>query len=493
MINRYVKILKAFTTISFLYGVVALVPIFFVLFYKDEAQNVKGFVVTSLFSFTIYTISKLFFKKIDIDEINFKDGVLVTIFSWIFAAFLFAIPHMIEGKLNFSQAVFESVSGLTTTGLTMYTDVTKVSKLVLFWRSWTQYLGGAGFALLMMITILGHGGAGFYKAEGRSDNLVPNIARSVSIIIRIYLLYTLIGTVALRIVGVNWFDALNHTMTALATGGFSTKNGSIGEFNSLTVEIIIMVLMFLGATSFAVHYSLLRGNFKTVLKNGEPWLIITSVLFFSTFISLSRTGSLFPTYGSSFRIVSFQLLSAISGTGFQTVNLADNKFLNFSPFMLFLIVFMLAGGSMDSTSGGIKQFRILVILRSIVNSIHQFLLPKNSKIKVVLYKGEKEIVITDSDLKEVLIYFSLFIFAFLLGTFILTIHGYSLTQSMFEFASAMNGVGLSSGVTSPDMPLTAMWTLTVGMFAGRFEFLVLLFAITKIINDIYNSIFSKKF
>ncbi len=492
MVKRYIKILKAFTAMSFLYGIVSLVPISFVLFYRDEIHYIKGFAITSLLSFSIYTISKLVFKNIDIDEINFKDGVLVTIFSWIFAAFLFAIPHMVEGKLNFSQAVFESVSGLTTTGLTMYTDVTKVSKLVLFWRSWTQYLGGAGFALLMMITILGHGGAGFYKAEGRSDNLVPNIARSVSIIIRIYLLYTLIGTVALRIAGMGWFDALNHTMTALATGGFSTKNGSVGDFNSLAVEIIIMVLMFLGATSFAVHYSLLKGNFRTVLKNGEPWLMMVFVLFFSSFITLYGSGSIFENYASGFRIVSFQLLSAITGTGFQTVNLGSQKYLNFAPFMLFLIIFMLAGGSMDSTSGGIKQFRILVILRSIINSVHQFLLPKGSKVKVVLYKGEKEVVITDTDLKEVLVYFSLFVFSFILGSFILTLHGYSLTQSMFEFASAMDGVGLSTGVTSPDMPLTAMWTLTVGMFAGRFEFLVLLFAITKIINDVYNSVFSKR-
>jgi len=304
----------------------------------------------------------------------------------VIISLLSAIPHILLGNLSFSQAVFESVSGLSGTGLTMFTDVTKLSKLLLFWRSFTQYVGGAGFAVLMLGMVLGPKALGFYKSEGRSDNLVPNIRRSAQLILEIYLAYTVAGTIALRLSGMNWFEALNHTMTALGTGGFSTRNGSIGEFNNLAIEIVTIVLMIIGATGFGIHYALWKGNIKAVLKNGEPWLLIGSSFGSAIVLSVYATGKYYKNFGEALRYILFQTVSAISGTGFQTLPLNEEKWISFSPFMFILIVLMLSGGMMDSTSSGIKQFRIWVILNTLHDSVKGFLMPRGTVRKKVIFK-----------------------------------------------------------------------------------------------------------
>jgi trk system potassium uptake protein TrkH len=483
MLARYLKIYRAFTLVIFQYTFIVLLPILFCFFYPDEVFNTTPFLITAGIALIIY-FSGLIFKVEDLGTINYKDGAVLTIFSWIVISLLSAIPHMMLGHLTFSQAVFESVSGLSGTGLTMYLDVTRLSKLLLFWRSLTQYVGGAGFAVLMLGMLLGPKAAGFYKSEGRSDNLVPNIRRSAQIIVEIYLAYTILGTIALKIAGMNWFEALNHTMTALGTGGFSTRNGSIGEFNSIAIEIVTIFLMLIGATGFGIHYAFWKGNFKAVLKNGEPWLLINSILISSFILTVYGVGKYFKTFSEGLRYTLFQTTSAISGTGFQTLPLNDPKWLSFSPFMFILTILMLAGGEMDSTSSGIKQFRFWVILNSIQDSVKNFLLPRNTVKKKILFKGEQQIILGDDNVKEALLVFLLYIATFTLGSFILMLHGYDTQKSMFEFASAMDGVGLSCGVTSPNMPLTAMWTLIVGMFAGRFEFLIVMYAIARVFNDI---------
>ncbi|WP_448375094.1 TrkH family potassium uptake protein [Fervidobacterium sp.] len=482
MLSRYLKIYRAFTLVIFQYTFIALLPTLFCFFYPNEIFNTYPFLITAAISLVIY-LSGLIFKVEDLGTINYKDGAVLTIFSWLVVSLLSAIPHILLGNLNFSQAFFESVSGLSGTGLTMYTDVTKLSKLLLFWRSLTQYVGGAGFAVLMLGMLLGPKAAGFYKSEGRSDNLVPNIRRSAQIIVEIYLAYTIAGTIAMKIAGMNWFEALNHTMTALGTGGFSTRNGSIGEFNNLAVEIVTIFLMFIGATGFGIHYAFWKRNFKAVLKNGEPWLLTISVFVSSLILSYYSVGKYFNSFAEGFRYIIFQTTSAISGTGFQTLPLNDTKWLSFSPFMFILILFMLAGGEMDSTSSGIKQFRFWVIINTIHDTIRNFLLPRNTVKKKILYKGEQQIILGDDNVREALLIFMLYISTFALGSFILMLHGYGIEKSMFEFASAMDGVGLSCGVTSPDMSLSAMWTLILGMFAGRFEFLIVMYAFARVFDD----------
>ncbi|KUK16093.1 MAG: Cation transporter, partial [Petrotoga mobilis] len=224
-------------------------------FIYDSFKDFLPFLITGIVTILSGGILRFIGRGEKRNELNTQDAVVTVFFVWTTAIFLSSLPFIFSGELNFSQAVFESTSGWTTTGLSMFSDVEKLPRSILIWRSVMQFVGGAGFAIITVI-VAGTMGVGIYQAEGRSDNLVPNLRESARIILRIYLSWALIGVLLLMFVGkLSFFDAFNHTLTGLATGGFSTRNSSIASFGSLRVEIIIMLLMIMGGTGFGVHYA----------------------------------------------------------------------------------------------------------------------------------------------------------------------------------------------------------------------------------------------
>ncbi|MDN5338415.1 MAG: trk/ktr system potassium uptake protein, partial [Thermotogaceae bacterium] len=361
------------------------------------------------------------------------------------------------------------------TGLTVI-DVTKVSKLLLIWRSLMQYFGGAGFAIIAS-SIIGPIGFGFYHAEGRTDNLLPNVKKSAKMIIVIYGTYALAGIIMYLLAGMNFFDAFNHSLTALSTGGFSTKVNSIGEFNSKSIEFVTIILMILGTTGFGVHFTLWKGDFKTFLKNPEPWLLFSLILFFTPFVTVNLS-KVIPI--ETLRHSLFQNISALTSTGFSTVSF--NNWPGFS--MMALILLMIIGGGMDSTAGGLKLYRVFVLLKLIVIEVTSFFLPKNVVRSYVVWKGNTKRFIDESTVKEILLMFTLYFLTYITGVMILLGYGYDVLDSLFEFASALSTVGLSVGITSPSAPAGVLWTETMGMFFGRLEFMVILYALAKIFRDV---------
>ena len=467
------------------FSLIILFPVVFVLFYPEEAPNSVPFVETAVVSFILGTSLKWLsgIEKKDASTVMIQEGAVIVLFSWMGVILLSALPFMFSRILNFTQAVFESTSGWTTTGLTVV-DVTKISKLLLVWRSVMQYIGGAGFAIIMVGSIIGPGGFGLYSAEGRTDNILPNIKDSAKMIMVMYLTYAVAGTIAYILVGMPPFDAFNHSLTALATGGFSTKVNSIGEYNSVPIEAVTIVLMFLGTTGFGIHYTLWRGNFKAFVRNGEPWLMFATVVITTLVIMEKGMGSVFHSQAHAFRESLFQTVTAITGTGFSTVDFTSSAWQHFTTGMFVITVLMILGGMMDSTSGGLKQFRLYVVLRLIIDAIARFTLPRNAVRRIVVWKGDKPKVVDQSMIREILLVFSLYFTTYTAGVTILTLYGFDLQSSMFEFASALSGVGLSCGITRPDLPGGALWTLTVGMFLGRLEFLVIIYSVSKLFRDI---------
>jgi trk system potassium uptake protein TrkH len=466
------------------FSLIVLFPIVFVLFYPDEVHSIFPFIGAALISFIIGTFLKWFsgLSKEEASVVMIQEGAVIVLFSWMGVILISALPFIFNGILNFSQAVFESTSGWTTTGLTVV-DVTKVSRLILVWRSVMQYIGGAGFAIIMVGSIIGPGGFGLYSAEGRTDNILPNIKDSAKMIMVMYLTYAIAGTIAYILVGMPPFDAFNHSLTALATGGFSTRAGSIGEYDSVPIETVTIILMFLGTTGFGIHYTLWKRNFRAFVKNGEPWLMLSTVAITTIVVMEKGMHGVFHSYSYAFRKSIFQTVTAITGTGFSTVDFTTPIWQGFATGMFILTVLMILGGMMDSTSGGLKQFRLYVTLRIIIDSVLRFILPKNAIRRIVVWKGDKMKVIDQNMIREILLVFTLYFTTDTIGVIILTLYGFSLQNAMFEFASALSGVGLSCGVTRPDLPLGAMWTLTIGMFAGRLEFLVIIYSISKLLRD----------
>jgi trk system potassium uptake protein TrkH len=477
--ERYSIILRYIGIITIGVGTALLLPLLILPLYINESTDVIYFIAPSLIAIVIGYAIKTLIKKPKQTTLTLQEGGIIVLFAWIIAIIFSAIPFIISGQLNFTQAIFEATSGLTTTGLSVV-DVTKISHIFLLWRSIMQFFGGAGIAVVMLAAIIGPYGFGLYNAEARSDKLLPHIAKSAKLIMVIYSGYILAGTILYIVVGMNWFDAINHSIAAVSTGGFSTKFGSIGEYQSLPIELITIILMILGTINFAAHYVLLKGEIKKFFKIGEirfMFFLLAVSIPIASFLSLIN---LFESMGKSIRVGVFEFVSALSTTGFSTV-----PYTNWDDFSVFIMIaLMVIGGGAGSTAGGLKLYRAYILVKSLIWNLKEFLLPKNSVRQNYIYRPDGKYYVSKEHILEVSNFATLYFIIYILGVSILIFNGYTIKESMFEFASSLSTVGLSIGVTSPDAPIAVLWTQIVGMFFGRLEFFVIFFAIIKIFKDI---------
>ena len=292
--------------------------------------------------------------------------------------------------------------------------------------------------------------------------------------------YVLVGFVGLRIAGMNWFEAINHAFAAVSTGGFSTQTNSIGHWDSPAIEAVIIVLMLLGTLNFLTAYMLIQRQYRAVARNSEVrqtallTLIGVVVLFFGV------TGGLYATQGGRLRVAIFSAVSALSTTGFATVEFSQWNGLG----ILVLILFMLIGGGTGSTAGGIKQYRIYVLGRGLVWEFRRRFLPQRAVTEPDAWRGEQRRFISDTQLRQVSMFVFLYLMVFIVGSGTIAAHGYSLRDSLFEFASALSTVGISVGVTSAGAPAGVLWVETVAMFLGRLEFFTIVIGLVRLLNDV---------
>jgi trk system potassium uptake protein TrkH len=383
-------------------------------------------------------------------------------------------------KLNFTQSLFESVSGWTTTGLTVI-DESKAPHLILLWRSLMQLAGGAGLAIIMLAAIAGPMGPGLSVAEGRREQLVPHVRESARKVTGIYLGYVIAGIIAYWLAGMGLFDAVNHTFTSVSTGGFSTHPGSIGYWDSIAVEAISIPLMILGSLNFLTAYMLFQRKIKAVFRNGEVRLAIILIPICSLILFMLVSRTIYSTLGKGIRVSIYESVSALTTTGFTTTT-----YLNWAPIGFFIIIsLMVIGGSTGSTAGGIKLYRIYLIFKSILWEMRRPFLPRTAVVENYVWMGERKISINQEHVRKVGTFAFLYLITYLIGSGILTGYGYGLKESLFEFASAIGTVGLSVGITSAKAPGGVLWTEIMGMFLGRLEFFVIIIGLGKVIGDSY--------
>ncbi|MGM0413877.1 MAG: TrkH family potassium uptake protein [Bacillota bacterium] len=455
-------------------------PLISLIFYPEELNLFLNFLPSIILCLVIGGGLYLGFKKrTDSIQLSTKEGGIVVVFSWVILILLSTIPFILGMGLNFTQATFEAVSGWTTTGLSVVTE-SETPAIFLLWRSLMQFFGGAGITVIALSAILPVNNLSLYRAEARSDKLLPHVKKSTRLIVKLYSAFTIIGIIAYIIFGVEPFSAINHSMAALSTGGFSIYGGSIGHYDSPMIEFITIVLMLAGTINFATHYTLVKGEFKKFFKNAEIKVMIwLSAIFLSFYTFIIRPGETF-NWLSELRVSAFQVLSALSTTGFSTIDFND-----WSPLGVFLIIIlMLIGGGTGSTAGGIKQFRIYLAFKSVIWTIRDEFLPRRSVREDYLWRGENKVYIKPAHLKEAFIYIFMYFVTFLIGTAFFIQAGYSIGDSMFEFASTLGTVGLSIGISGPDLPGHLLWVQSFGMFLGRLEFLIIIFSISKIFKDL---------
>jgi trk system potassium uptake protein TrkH len=473
------QVIAAYSGFIFiLAGIIMLFPIIVTLFRPEELVYAKDFLVSSLISIGFGSILWFTFRNRQSVVLTVMEGGIVVLFSWVVTCFISSLPFVFILHLNFTQAIFESVSGWTTTGLTVV-NISESPNCILLWRSIMQLAGGAGLVIIMLSAIAGPAGPGLSTAEGRGTQLVPNVRRSARLVANIYIAYAVVGVVAYVLSGMSIFDAINHSFTAISTGGFSTRVESIGYWNSSKVECVSLFLMFFGNLNFLTAYLLFTRKFRAISRNGEIRLFAFLFAVATTTLLFLVTLPLYQNFGKSLRVAVFEGISALTTTGFSTVSYSNWNGTGF----LFLIVLMLIGGGAFSTAGGIKQFRIYILSKSIRWRFQRVFLPKTAITDNSVWFGDTEETINDNHISQISSFVFLYLVIYIVGVGILTAHGYSLRDSLFEFASALGTVGLSIGVTKASAPPLVLWSETIAMFLGRLEFFVVIISIVKIFRD----------
>ena len=462
--SKYRAIFGYTSLISAIAGTTILFPLIALIAYPEEIKLAWGFLIPGLF-LVIIGLLLWFQLKHSSTSLSIQAGSIILVLSWLTAIAFGTIPFVSVSGLNFTQAVFESTSGWTTTGLSVI-DVSQTSHLILLYRSTIQLVGGAGFAIVALSAMIAPAGMAIATAEGRSEQLVPNVRRSAKLVLNIYTGYVAVGIVALRLAGMNWFDAVNHAFAALSTGGFSTRATSVGYWDSPAIEAVTIFLMLLGTLNFLTSYLLLTARLKAVLRNSEVKLQAFVIPICLAILLLGVTSKLALTLNKALRVTLFATITALSTSGFSTVSYTNWNSLGW----LVLIVLMLIGGGTGATAGGIKQFRVYALYKGIIWEVRRQLLPKDAVTEPDVWQGETRYFLSDRQLRQISMFVFLYLGIYLAGSAIIAAYGYSLPESLFEYASALSTVGLSVGVTSPDAPVGLLWTEILGMFLGRLEF-----------------------
>ncbi|MCG6907702.1 MAG: TrkH family potassium uptake protein [Desulfobacteraceae bacterium] len=475
---RYAGIIRLTGGITGLIGLVLLSPLAGLFFFPEEAALAGGFALPGVIVTAVGGLLVGGLRSRVVAELTYAEGATIIVMAWLTAVVAGAVPFWMLLELSFTQALFESTSGWTTTGLSVL-DVAAAPRLILLFRSILQYTGGAGFAVIMLSALAGPAGTGIGAAEGRPAGLAPNVRRSAELVLKLYSGYALCGILALHLAGMGWFDAVNHALTAVSTGGFSTRPESIGYWNSPSVEAVTIVLMLLGGTNFLTAYMLLTGHFAYVRRNGELHLLLILVVVGVPLILLTGAGHLYPSWPPALRSAVFETVSALSTTGFSTTGYGGWN----AGGLLLLTFLMVVGGGTGSTAGGIKLHRVYLLIRGLVWEFRRQILPEKAVSAPYLWQGNQRRFITDDELRHSGLFLFLYLCCWASGSLVVCSWGYPVADGLFEFASAVGTVGLSVGVTTAGTPPAVLWTQIGGMLLGRLEFFTVILGVIKLVRD----------
>ena len=410
-------------------------------------------------------------------RLNLRQTFLFSSLAWVMIALFGSLPFLLSPQnFSFSEAFFESMSGITTTGATIIEDLDNSPKSILLWRAIMQWLGGIGI-VVMAITILPLlkvGGMQLFKMEGpdSTEKILPRTVEVATIIISTYVILTFLCSFFYWISGMTIFDSISHAMTTIATGGFSTHNDSIGFFENSNIEIVASIFIILGSIPFISYLKFAQGNkqvfFKDVQIRGLIYLLVFSIIVIFLYL-------VFTNYESSvfdkIRISSFNVISILSGTGYVT----DDFGLWGKFSLIFFLILMFIGGCAGSTACGIKIFRLQMLLIFLNNQIKKLIYP-NSVI-ITKYNNQK---ISDNFINSVIIFIFTFLFIFLIIAMLLSISGLDFITSISGAASSISNVGPGLGdIIGPngnykDIPDVSKWILSLGMLLGRLELFAVL-------------------
>lgn len=426
-------------------------------------------------------------------EMNKREGYMVVTFGWIVMAVSGALPYMVTEVIpSFTSAFFETMSGYTTTGATIINDIEAVPKGVLFWRSTTHWIGGMGIIVLAIaiLPLLGIGGMQLFTAEApgpSADKLHPRITDTAKRLWLIYFGYTAAETLLLKAAGMSFFDAINHAMSTLSTGGFSTKNASVAYWNDQPlIQYIIITFMFLAGTNFVLSYYAFKGKVQKALRDEElNWyfrfivsftIIAALIIYFRADLSLSTLEHpmVLGKAESAFRHALFQVVTVITTTGFITAD-----YTLWTPFLMVLFFgIMFLGGSAGSTSGGVKVMRHLILIKNGFLEFKRAIHP--NAVLPVRYNSK---AITGEVVYNILGFFILYMISFIVGALVFSMFEIDFKSAIGLSASSLGNIGPALGDFGPvnnfaALPPLAQWWASFLMLIGRLELFTVLILLT---------------
>ena len=441
-------------------GIVLLVPILVALIY-GEYIKVSAFFIPCFISFILGTAFTKKFKNYS--KLRLKHGMLISSFAWLWASMIGASIMALSLNIHFVDALFENMSAWTGSGMTFFVNVEILPKSILFLRSMEQWIGGLGIVIIFIGILIRSGTAAsrLYKSEAREEKIKPNIANTLRKALEIYLIYTAAGILLYILAGLPIFDAINLTFTSISTGGMSIKNANVGFYQNSIVYIITMALMILGATSFSVHYKIVKTKGKSVLKDVQFQLLICLIVIAGTFILI--TNKMVPIEEL------FTIVSAITTTGANVV--PPYELASWSgASLIVLMILMLIGGSSGSTSGGLKLIRIITVVKGMNLTVTNLVSPEGRVVSTRI--GGKKI--NEREIKEASAYIVIFFIFLIFGWFMMTIYGYDPFTALFDVISLQSNNGLSTGIVFGGLPMPLKLTLIFLMWIGRLEIIPVL-------------------
>lgn len=440
---------------------------------QDAAALFKGMVLGLSGSIMLFLAG----RKAHASDLGPREAFAVVSLSWIVASAIGAVPFVLYGTVpSFTDGFFEAMSGFTTTGASVLSDIEANPRGILFWRSLTHWLGGMGIIVLSLAVLpfLGVGGMQLYKAEVPGpipEKLTPRVQQTALLLWGVYVLLSFGETVALAAGGMNIFESLTHTFGTMATGGFSPLNASVGQYDNAYFDTVITVFMFLAGANFALHYMMLRGKLGSWWKDAE--------FRFYTFLTLGATVTIVfflmasGTYGNvleALRFAAFQVVSILTTTGFVTADYERWPF--YTQMLLFL--FMFIGGCAGSTGGGMKNIRIMVVLKQVRQELFRLLHPR----AVIPLRVGGTLVGRDV-IGSITCFFVLYVGLFALFSVIMGALGLDVMTAMASVAATLGNIGPGLGGVGPTdnyaaIPAVGKWVLSLCMLLGRLEIFTVL-------------------
>ena len=468
--SNYKTVFFTLGILQIILGIFMLIPIFVQFFFNEIDSSFFGASIITIIFGTLFFLSNLDHDK----KLNLQQAFLLTALSWLSIAIFGSLPLIFsEVNFSFTNAFFESMSGITTTGSTIIPNLEEMPKAILLWRAILQWLGGIGI-IVMAITlmpIMNVGGMQLFKISN-SDSSEKILPKSKEIALRLIYIYsglTTLCAISYKILGMNTFDSITHSMTTIATGGFSNYNESIGFFNSFSIEISAMVFIILGSLPFIAYIKFLNGNrriffsdiqIRTFLK-----IILISILILSIYLFLDKSSEL------NFRTVLFNVISILTGTGY-----VNAQFDNWGGFPLIIFIgLMFIGGCAGSTTCGIKIFRFQILYSFVLNQLKKIIYPKG--VFVLKYNQSP---VDDKFTASIISFIYMYLVIFFVITALLSLTGLDFITSISGAATSISNVGPGLGSTiGPNgnfssLPDISKWILSFGMILGRLELFAIL-------------------